>query len=164
LSESDGYKYLGKVNGRDSYILQRYCTNHCFLENCLHNDEVSLELNWLISPIDYIHLILNGGPSETVDIPHDSTGPQQLEDPETPIPSGKGYPSMVPGHQRRIEAARREYLVLKHQEEPVEAPEGQGEIEMSKTKPDLVQRQLSELSQLIVNVIEACNDNKEVLE
>jgi hypothetical protein len=42
--------------------------------------------------------------------------------------------------------------------------EGQGEIEMSEVRTDLVQRQLSELAQQIVHVIEGCNEEQDVLE
>jgi len=54
-------------------------------------------------------------------------------------------------------------LLLKEQEEPEEASEGQGEIQMSEANPDLVQEQLSELAQQIVHVIEACNEEKDIL-
>jgi predicted nucleic acid-binding Zn-ribbon protein len=55
-------------------------------------------------------------------------------------------------------------LLLKEQEEPEEALEGQGEIQMVEASPDLVQEQLSELAQQIVHVIEACNEEKDILE
>jgi hypothetical protein len=35
---------------------------------------------------------------------------------------------------------------------------------MSEANPDLVQKQLSELAQQIVHVIEACNEEKDILE
>jgi len=54
-------------------------------------------------------------------------------------------------------------LLLKEQEEPEEALEGQGEIQMSEANSDLVQEQLSELAQQIVHVIEACNEEKDIL-
>jgi len=54
-------------------------------------------------------------------------------------------------------------LLLKEQEEPEEAEEGQGEIQMLEANPDLVQEQLSELAQQIVHVIEACNEEKDIL-
>jgi hypothetical protein len=46
-------------------------------------------------------------------------------------------------------------MLLKEQEGPAEALEGQGEVQMSEANPDLVQKQLSELAQQIVHVIEA---------
>ena len=42
--------------------------------------------------------------------------------------------------------------------------EGQGEVQMSEANPDLVHKQLSELAQQIVHVIEACNQGKDILE
>ena len=72
-------------------------------------------------------------------------------------PAARTIPGWCLEYQRRIEAARRDYLLLKEQEEQEEALEGQGEIQMSEVNPDLVQKQLSELTQQIVHVIEACN-------
>jgi predicted nucleic acid-binding Zn-ribbon protein len=54
-------------------------------------------------------------------------------------------------------------LLLKEQEEPEEALEGQGEIQMTEASSDLVQKQLWELAEQIVHVIEACNKEKDVL-
>jgi len=55
-------------------------------------------------------------------------------------------------------------LLIKEQAEPEEAPEGQGEVEMLILNTDLVQEQLSELAQQIVHVIEACDEEKDILE
>ena len=54
-------------------------------------------------------------------------------------------------------------MLLKEQEEPEEALEGQGEVQMLETSPDLVQEQLSELAQQIAHVIEACNEEKDLI-
>jgi len=45
LSECYSYKLVGKIGGRDSYILQSHCIDHCQLEGCPHRDEVSVALN-----------------------------------------------------------------------------------------------------------------------
>ena len=79
LSECYCYKYLGRVNGRDSNILQRHCIDHCQLENCLQKDEATVELSRVIPPPDYSHLVRDGSPSETGDVFQQGTGPQQLE-------------------------------------------------------------------------------------
>ena len=55
-------------------------------------------------------------------------------------------------------------MLIKEQAEPEEAPEGQGEVEMLILNTDLVQEQLSELAQQIVHVIEACDEEKDILE
>jgi predicted nucleic acid-binding Zn-ribbon protein len=67
-------------------------------------------------------------------------------------------------YQGRIEAARRDYLLLKEQGEAKESVEGQGGIEMTEVNSELVQIQLLELEQQIIHVIEACNEVKDVLE
>ena len=84
------------------------------------------------------------------------------EKPRSPV--ARPIPEWCLGYQRKIEAARRDYLLIKEQEEPQEALEGQGEIELLEQNTDLVQKQLSELPQQIVHVIEACNEEKIVLE
>jgi len=55
-------------------------------------------------------------------------------------------------------------LLIKSQEEPDEAPSCQGEVERSEGNTDLVQKQLSELTQQTVHVIQACNEEKDLLE
>jgi hypothetical protein len=101
LSECYGYQHLGKGNGRDSYILQRHCIDHCQVKNCSHRDEATVEYTRVIPPPDYSHFIQNGGPSERVDIQQQGTGAQQLEGRQTPIPSGKAYPRMVSGISKK---------------------------------------------------------------
>jgi len=86
----------------------------------------------------------------------------RVEKPQSPV--SKPIPEWCLEYQRRVEAARREYLLIKEQEEPEEALEGQGDIEMLEPGTDLVQEQLSELAQQIVHVIAACNEEKDVLE
>jgi len=54
-------------------------------------------------------------------------------------------------------------LLLKNHEEPDEAEEGQGEVVMTEAS-DLVQSQLSELAQQVMHVIQACNEEKEIIE
>ena len=95
LLECYGYKYLGSVNGRDSYNLQRHCIDHCRIEGCPHRHETTVELNRVIPPPDYSHLVQNGGPSKTTHVYQQGTGTQQYKDRKTPIPSGKAYPRMV---------------------------------------------------------------------
>ena len=84
----------------------------------------------------------------------------RVEKPRSPAP--KPVPEWWLRYQRRIEAARRDYLLKKEQAEPEEALEGQGEVEMLEPNTDLVQEQLSELAQQIVHVIEACNQEKDL--
>jgi hypothetical protein len=78
-------------------------------------------------------------------------------------PAVRSIPGWCLEYQERIEAARRDCLLIKEQEVPEEAPEGQGEKLMSENDTDLVQKQLSELAQQIVCVIEAGNKEKDIL-
>ena len=79
-------------------------------------------------------------------------------------PAARPIPEWCLGYQCRIEAAQKDYFLIKEQAEPEEALEGQGEIKMLEPSTDLVQDQLSELAQQIVHVIEACKEEQEVLE
>jgi hypothetical protein len=45
-----------------------------------------------------------------------------------------------------------------------EAQEGQGELEMPDTNSNLVQKQLSEHAQQVVHIVQACNEETEILE
>jgi len=86
----------------------------------------------------------------------------RIEKPQSP--AGRVIPEWCQSYQRRIEEARREYLLLKDHEEPEEAVSGQGEIVMKEADSDLVQQQLSELGQQVVHVIQACNEEKDIPE
>ena len=66
--------------------------------------------------------------------------------------------------QRQIEQARLEHQQIKAIEYPEEAEEGQGELEMTDANPNLVQKQLSELAQPVVHIVQACNEEQEILE
>jgi hypothetical protein len=57
-------------------------------------------------------------------------------------PEARPIPELCLGYQRRIEAAQRDYLLLKEQEEPEQALEVLGEVEMTEEGTDLVQRML----------------------
>jgi len=94
-SECYGYKYLGRINGRDSYNWQQSCIDHCTLKDCPHKDEVAVELNRIIQPPDHSHRIRNGSAQQTIDVQQQGAGTQQLENRVTPILSGKGHPRMV---------------------------------------------------------------------
>jgi len=100
LSECYSNKFLGKVNRRNSYILQRHCIDHCQLENCPHKDEDTVELNRVLLPPDYRHLVQDGNPTETVDVQQQSAGTQPLKGRETPVPI-KTDPRMVSGVSKK---------------------------------------------------------------
>jgi len=85
-----------------------------------------------------------------------------IEKPRSPV--GMTIPEWCQGNQRRIEAAQREYLVLKSHEEPEEALNSQGDVEMSEPSNNLVEKQVSELAQHMVHLIQACSEEKDVLE
>jgi len=55
-------------------------------------------------------------------------------------------------------------MLLKSQVEPKEAQEGQAEIQMTEANTNLVQTQLSELTQQFMYVIQACNEKKDIIE
>ena len=78
LLECYTYKYLGQINGRRSYILQRHCIDHCYLKNCPHKDEPTVELTWLIPPPDFSSLIENDGPQAQIDMKEQCAGTQQV--------------------------------------------------------------------------------------
>jgi len=86
----------------------------------------------------------------------------RIEKPRSP--AHRDIPAWVQNYQNRLEEARREYLLLKNHEEPEEALEGQGEVVMAEANTDLVQEQLSELAQQVMHVIQACNEEKEIIE
>jgi len=86
----------------------------------------------------------------------------QVKEPRSP--AAKEVPAWVLEYQRRIEQARRQHQETWATEYPDEAEQGLGELEMQVKNPNLVQTQLSELVQLVVDIVQACNEEKELLE
>jgi hypothetical protein len=79
-------------------------------------------------------------------------------------PAARENPIWVQNYQRQIEHARLEHQQMKAIEYPVEAEEGQGELEMPDANSNVVQKQLSELPQQVVHIVQACNEEKDILE
>jgi len=96
LLECYVYKHIGRIASRNSFILQRYCRDHCPTENCPHREETTVYNIEIPGRIDYNHLVNDGSPQETVDVQQQGTSTQQLKDREAPIPGRKSYPRMVP--------------------------------------------------------------------
>jgi len=70
----------------------------------------------------------------------------------------------VQEYPRRTEQAWLEHQQIKALEYPEEAVEGQGELEMPDVNSNLVQRQLLQLAQQAVHIVQACNEENEILE
>jgi len=162
LSECYAYKYLGKINGNDSYILHRHCIDHCQVDNCPHRDEAMVELSRLIRPPDYSHLIIVA-PRRRLTCTSKALvlSAFWVEKPRSTV--ARAIPEWCREYQKRIEATRKDYLLLIQQKETPEASKGQVAMGMSDNR-DLVQKQLSELAQQIIHVIQACNDEKDILQ
>ena len=79
-------------------------------------------------------------------------------------PWAREIPSWVLDYQTRIEHTRLEYQQMRSIEALEDAELGQAELEMQDASSSLVQKQLSELAQQVVHIIQACNEEKEVLE
>jgi len=79
-------------------------------------------------------------------------------------PAARETPVWVQNYQRSIEQARLEYQQMRAIEAPEEAELGQGDFEMQDASSNLVQKQLLEPAQQVVHIIQACNEEKEVLE
>ena len=79
-------------------------------------------------------------------------------------PAAREIPAWVREYQRRIEQAQSQHEKIRQVGYPKEAELGQGELEMLDNNTSLVQKQLSELAQQVVHIIQACNEEKDVLE
>jgi len=86
----------------------------------------------------------------------------QVEEPRSP--AAKEIAARVLEYQRRIEQARREHQETWAIEYPDEAEQDLGELEMQVKNPNIVQTQLSELVQLVLDIVQACTKEKELLE
>ena len=133
-SECYCYKYVDKVNGRDSYILQRHCVEHCQFKECPHRDEASVELIRVIPPPDYSHLVHNGGPSKMADIHQQSTGTQHHEGRKTPIPGDKASTSIVPRISKKDRSRPKGLLATKRAKGTRGSRRGSGQSRRERTK------------------------------
>jgi hypothetical protein len=79
-------------------------------------------------------------------------------------PAAREIPAWVLDYQRRAEQARLQHIHMKVIEYPEETQDSQGELEMPDANSNLVQKQLSELMQQVVYIVQACNEEKELLE
>jgi len=96
LSECYVYQHIGRNASRNSFILQRYCRDHCPTKDCPHREETTVHNIEEPKDIDYGHWANNGSPIKTVDIQEQSASTEELKDREAPIPCGKGDSRMVP--------------------------------------------------------------------
>jgi len=82
----------------------------------------------------------------------------RVEKPQSP--SARAIPDWGQKYQRRIEEAKREFILLKEQEEPKEAQSGQGKLEMREADTSLVHREFSVLTRQVAHVMQACNEKR----
>jgi len=85
----------------------------------------------------------------------------RVEKPKSP--ALQEIPVWVPEYQRGIEEPRKEYLLLKQQEEPEEAELGEEELALSEDNSNWVQSQWWEHTQQVMHVIQACNEEMYLL-
>jgi len=77
-------------------------------------------------------------------------------------PAARAVREWCQRYQQRLEAAAEEIRLIKEHGEPEEAIEGLGEVEMVESDP--VRTKLQELTQQMVHVVQACNEEKELIE
>jgi len=77
-------------------------------------------------------------------------------------PAARVVPERCQRYQQRLESASEEIRLIREHEKPAEAIEGLGEVEMAES--DLVTTKLQELIQQMVHVVQACNEEKELIE
>jgi hypothetical protein len=77
-------------------------------------------------------------------------------------PRARALPECCQKYQQRLEAAAEEIRLIKENGEPEEAIQGPGEVAMAKSDP--VRTKLQELTQQMVHVVQACNDEKGLIE
>jgi len=77
-------------------------------------------------------------------------------------PAGYQTPVWCQAYQRRLEAAREQLKLIKEPEEPEELELGIGEVLMPEADP--VQGKLEQISQQMMHMVQACNEEKEIIE
>jgi len=77
-------------------------------------------------------------------------------------PAAHQTPAWCHSYQRTLEAAREQIRLIKEAAEPEEAELGIGEVSMPEADP--VQGRLEQISQQMMHVVQACNEEKEIIE
>ena len=103
-------------------------------------------------------------PERQLTVNSKALAPSSLRVEKTRSSVAKDIPEWCQEYQCRLEAALRDYFLLNDCEEADEAEGGQGKVVMKEADAHLVQQQLSELAKQVVYVIQACNEENDVLE
>jgi hypothetical protein len=77
-------------------------------------------------------------------------------------PAVRTVPEWCQKYQQRLEAAAEEIRLIRENGEPEETVEGLGEFEMAESNP--VKAKVQEISLQMVHVVQACNEEKELIE
>jgi len=77
-------------------------------------------------------------------------------------PVAQGIPAWCQAQQRRLEAAREQLRQIKEAGEPDKAVQGIREVSMQEA--DSVQGKLEQISQQMMNVVQACNEENGIIE
>jgi len=77
-------------------------------------------------------------------------------------PAAREIPVCCQQYQQRLDAAAEQVRLIRENGEPQEAEQGLGEVEMR--EQDSVQTKLQELTQQMVHVVQACNEEKGLIE
>jgi len=92
LSECYNYRHIGRISGRNSYVLERYCVEQCPTPKCPHREATSVALPILPSPpyaIAYGLVLANGYRKDMVDVQQQGVSTKWKSSGETLKPSCK---------------------------------------------------------------------------
>jgi len=71
-------------------------------------------------------------------------------------PAVQGVPALCLAYERRLEAAREQFGLIKQVREPAEAKLGIGEVSLQEADP--VPGKLDQITQQLMHVVQACNE------
>jgi len=118
VSECYNYKHIGRVANRHSYILERYCVEHCPTPNCPHREaptvNVSIPILSLYPSVpDYGKVLNDVNPMQKMDVREQGIVASQLEDRETPVPGPSGSANMGSAVSELIRRSSKRVLTSK---------------------------------------------------
>jgi len=95
LSECYNFKHIGRIANRYSYILERFCQEHCPTPDCPHREETTVDIPIPVPTIpDYGKVLEHVDLKEKIDLYKQGAVSSELENRETPIPGPAGNSSM----------------------------------------------------------------------
>jgi len=123
LLECYNYKHTGRIANRNSYVLERYCLEHCPTIDRPHREATTVDIPIPVPPVypssafygipDYARVLRHVNPKEKLDVLEQGTATSQLQGRETPVSGPAGSANMGSAGSELIRRSSKRVLAAK---------------------------------------------------